>query len=112
MFSWHTGHRFPAVVSVPEVLVPLHDPGHRRFGFSIVLRPIAGAGRTLPLEVMGIVSGLLVVLSQAGDFWRTSATTPALRYIAIRSYSLYLVHVEAIAVLKRFDVPFFALYFL
>jgi peptidoglycan/LPS O-acetylase OafA/YrhL len=56
------------------------------------------------------VSGILVTLSQASDYWKTAATHPILRYIAIRSYSLYLVHVEAIAILKYFQWTSFLFY--
>lgn len=64
----------------------------------------------LPLLAYAGLSGILVVLSQTNDHWKSSATHPILRYVAIRSYSIYLVHIEAIAVLKYFDWNHFILY--
>ena len=66
----------------------------------------------MPLAGYTLLSGCLVVQSQATQFWKQKASNGILRYIAIRSYSLYLVHIEALAIARRFDDQHFVTYFL
>jgi peptidoglycan/LPS O-acetylase OafA/YrhL len=51
--------------------------------------------------VWTFIFGTLVVVANSSDFWRTRAHVPGARYIADRAYAIYLVHVEAIAVVRR-----------
>jgi peptidoglycan/LPS O-acetylase OafA/YrhL len=43
-----------------------------------------------------------VLLGNSSDFWRTNFRYFPIRYLADRAYSLYLLHVESFAILKRF----------
>ncbi len=78
----------------------------------LILKRYRGEGGDLPLLAYVILSGLLVVLSQTSDFWKDRATHPILQYFASRSYSLYLVHIEGLAIARRFDNGSFPVYFL
>jgi len=69
-----------------------------------------GLDGDLPLTGYMLFSGFLVVQSQATNFWQSTATLPVLRYIAIRSYSLYLVHIEAMTVARRIPIENFFSY--
>jgi peptidoglycan/LPS O-acetylase OafA/YrhL len=42
-----------------------------------------------------------IVLANSNDFWRSSARIPGARYVADRAYAVYLLHVEAIALIRR-----------
>lgn len=68
----------------------------------VIVNRYLGEGGDLPLFVYVLVSGFLVVLSQTTDFWKERATHPILQYFASRSYSLYLVHIEGLAIARRF----------
>ncbi len=76
----------------------------------VMTRRYHGVGGDLPLFVYALLSGLLVVQAQAGDFWRSRATHPLLRYVAGRSYSLYLVHIEALAIVRRLPIESYLLF--
>ncbi len=77
---------------------------------SLFLSRWLNAGFELPLLVYALMSGVLVVLSQASRYWSEHACHPIVRFVATRSYSLYLVHIEAMAALKYFHVSNFLLY--
>ncbi len=48
-----------------------------------------------------------VLLGNSSEFWKTSFRYLPIRYLADRAYSLYLLHVESLAILKRFgDLSF------
>jgi peptidoglycan/LPS O-acetylase OafA/YrhL len=75
-----------------------------------MLQRYRGQHGEMPLSAYGLLSGLLVVQSQASPFWKDRASHFILRYIATRSYSLYLVHVEALALARRLDDGKFVAY--
>lgn len=76
----------------------------------IMLQRFQGKDGSLPLSAYTLLSGCLVIQSQASVFWKTKATHLILKYIASRSYSLYLVHIEALAIARRIDNEHFLLY--
>jgi peptidoglycan/LPS O-acetylase OafA/YrhL len=43
-----------------------------------------------------------VLLGNSSESWKTRFRSPPIRFLADRAYSLYLLHVESFAVLKRF----------
>jgi peptidoglycan/LPS O-acetylase OafA/YrhL len=69
-----------------------------------------GYGGDLPLTFYFLLSGCLVVQSQSSDFWKHRATNSLLKYIATRSYSLYLVHIDALAIARRVNDDHFLIY--
>lgn len=76
------------------------------------LQRYRGEHGEMPLAGYTLLSGCLVVQSQATHFWKQKASNGILRYIASRSYSLYLVHIEAFAIARRLDDGRFLVYFL
>jgi peptidoglycan/LPS O-acetylase OafA/YrhL len=76
----------------------------------MMTRRYHGFSGDLPLLVYALLSGLLVVQAQGGEFWRTRATHPLLEYVAVRSYSLYLVHIEALAIARRLPIESYLLF--
>ena len=48
-----------------------------------------------------LIFGSLVLVANSGDYWRNRFTVPGSRFVADRAYSLYLIHVEAIAIAHR-----------
>jgi peptidoglycan/LPS O-acetylase OafA/YrhL len=78
----------------------------------LALQRYRGEYGEMPLAGYTLLSGCLVVQSQATHFWKQKASNGILRYIASRSYSLYLVHVEALAIARRLDDQHFLTYFL
>lgn len=75
-----------------------------------IWRRFQGVEGSLPLLAYSLISGCLVIQSQANSFWKLSATFPILQYFASRSYSLYLVHIEGIAIARRIDSDHFPVY--
>src|SRR5262249_32877917 len=72
------------------------------FGYEVLLRLNPGRGLPEPdLLVWALGFATLVLLANSSDFWRRRARAPGLRYLAERSYAVYLVHIEALAVVKR-----------
>ena len=106
----HLSIAYPRVFERLKALLPVLLPATVVILLGMFLARYANIPFDLPLLAYAGLSGILVVLSQANDFWRSSATHPILRYIAIRSYSLYLVHVEAIAAMKYFNWNHFIFY--
>ncbi len=45
-----------------------------------------------------------IVLANSSEFWRTRVRSRILAWIALRAYSLYLVHIEAIVMAKKLPV--------
>ncbi len=62
--------------------------------------------------LLAVIFGSWVVLSNASNYWSDMLYFPGANYIATRSYSLYLVHPEILAIQKRvmLDFPFLAFY--
>lgn len=82
-------------------------------GFNVAcrLRPEWGFGDHGPLT-WAFIFGALVLLGNSGDFWNDRLRVPGVRFVADRAYVLYLLHVEAIAILKhapRMDFIYYAL---
>jgi peptidoglycan/LPS O-acetylase OafA/YrhL len=90
-----------ASYAIPVGLVILVFAGVQRY---------RGEGGDLPLTFYYLLSGCLVVQSQASDFWKRRATNSLLIYIATRSYSLYLVHIDALAIARRVNDDHFLIY--
>jgi peptidoglycan/LPS O-acetylase OafA/YrhL len=69
---------------------------------SVLARMNTGLGVTDygPL-VWTAISASLVLIANSNEFWRSEVRFPLTRFIADRSYSLYLVHVEAIFLIKK-----------
>ncbi len=61
---------------------------------------------------LAVLFGTWVMAANASKYWSNIIYIPGSYYIATRSYALYLLHPEALAILKRFfiEVPF-PLYF-
>jgi peptidoglycan/LPS O-acetylase OafA/YrhL len=59
-----------------------------------------GVGDLSTLVWTGI-AGSLVLLANSSDFWRSRLRFRLSRLVADRSYSLYLVHIEAVAPIKH-----------
>jgi peptidoglycan/LPS O-acetylase OafA/YrhL len=78
----------------------------------LALQRFRGEYGEMPLAGYTLLSGCLVVQSQATWFWKQKASNSLLRYIASRSYSLYLVHIEALAIARRLDDGRFLVYLL
>lgn len=53
------------------------------------------------ITAWALISGALVLLANSSQFWKSDLSVPFTRYIADRSYSLYLLHVEAIVIVKK-----------
>ncbi len=51
-----------------------------------------------------LIFASFVLLANSSDFWRWRARVPGCRYVAERSYSLYLIHVEALAIVSWMKV--------
>ncbi len=79
---------------------------------TLALQRYRGEFGEMPLEGYGLLSGCLVVQAQVSPYWKQRATNGILRYIASRSYSLYLVHIEALAIARRSGDQHFLTYFL
>jgi peptidoglycan/LPS O-acetylase OafA/YrhL len=62
------------------------------------LRP---GGRDLSTDAWTLIFASFVLLANSNDFWRWRARVPGSRYVAERSYSLYLVHIEALVLVSR-----------
>ncbi len=58
--------------------------------------------------LLAIIFGGWVLLANANTTWSNKLYFPGAKYIATRSYALYLLHPEILALLKRFfiDIPF------
>lgn len=64
-----------------------------------------------PLEAYTAISCIAVILASRGDWWANRLYVPGAYYVATRSYSMYLIHVEAIAVARRIQNDSFFLLF-
>ena len=54
------------------------------------------------IATWALICGSWVLLAVARPNW-ASREIPAVRYLAERSYAIYLLHLEALAILKRLD---------
>jgi peptidoglycan/LPS O-acetylase OafA/YrhL len=54
-----------------------------------------------------LISAAFIVLANSGPFWATGTQSLVTRYLADRAYSLYLLHIEAIAITKKLGVTNF-----
>lgn len=54
--------------------------------------------------LLAIIFGSWVMLANANDYWSNSLYLPGANYIATRSYALYLLHPESLAILKRYFI--------
>ena len=64
--------------------------------------------------LLAVIFGAFVLVANASDLWRDRLYFPGAYYIATRSYALYLLHPEVLALLRRFGtgipfVPYFAI---
>lgn len=62
--------------------------------------------------VYALIFGSCVVLVSRNVWWQENMYVPGARYVALRAYSLYLLHPEVLALLKRFasGLPFVLFY--
>jgi peptidoglycan/LPS O-acetylase OafA/YrhL len=60
------------------------------------------------LLILSLIFGSFVLVANASESWQRRLYIPGANYIATRAYALYLLHPEALAVLRRLDpeVPF------
>jgi peptidoglycan/LPS O-acetylase OafA/YrhL len=57
--------------------------------------------------VWSLISGAFLVLANSKPFWQFGTKTWLTRFFADRAYSLYLLHIEALTVMKKFSgLPF------
>jgi peptidoglycan/LPS O-acetylase OafA/YrhL len=71
-------------------------------GYDVAARLNPGAGLPgVPLLAWALAFAALVLLANSSDFWRRRARVPGLRYLAERSYAVYLLHIDALAVVRR-----------
>jgi peptidoglycan/LPS O-acetylase OafA/YrhL len=58
--------------------------------------------------VYALIFGSFVVLASRNAWWQEHLYLPGAHYVAVRSYSLYLIHPEILALMKRFGggLPF------
>jgi peptidoglycan/LPS O-acetylase OafA/YrhL len=54
-----------------------------------------------------LISMTWVLLANSSEYWQRQAGCWLTRYIADRSYSLYLVHIEAIVIVKKLELTSF-----
>jgi peptidoglycan/LPS O-acetylase OafA/YrhL len=66
--------------------------------------PLASDWKPLAL---GIIFGTFVLFAASNRWLESMHSLPGARYIADRAYALYLLHVEALVVVKRFAPHFF-----
>lgn len=86
---------------VPMAIAVLAIAAYRRY---------YAAGPDLPPEAWIYVSMVLISLSELNPFFRDSSSNTIIRYIATRSYALYLVHVEGIALVNKFGFKNYWIY--
>jgi len=90
------------VAHVPMAIAVLLIAAYRRF---------YAAGPELPPEAWIYVSMVAISLSELNPFFRNSSSNAPIRYLATRSYALYLVHVEGIALANILGIKNYWLYF-
>ncbi|QDV43244.1 O-acetyltransferase OatA [Stieleria neptunia] len=56
------------------------------------------------LAYFTFISMVLVLFSEYGRWWQSRAHHPLILYLATRSYSLYLVHIEAISLVDKIHI--------
>jgi peptidoglycan/LPS O-acetylase OafA/YrhL len=62
--------------------------------------------------LLALIFGSWVVLANSSDAWKNKLYFPGANYIATRSYGIYLLHPEALSLLKRLSLDInFILYF-
>jgi peptidoglycan/LPS O-acetylase OafA/YrhL len=52
--------------------------------------------------LLSLIFGSWVILANSNDYWRAAIYFPGAKYIATRSYALYLLHPEVLALQKRY----------
>lgn len=63
--------------------------------------------------LLAFIFGSWVVLANTNDAWKNKLYFPGANYIATRSYGIYLLHPEALSLLKRLNLDInFILYFI
>ena len=79
-----------------------------------VARYFPGIGLNDPDNLLlAFIFGSWVILANSNDVWKNKLYFPGANYIATRSYGIYLLHPEALSLLKRLNLDInFILYFL
>lgn len=100
--------RFPAIWRVVE---KLHRQLLLAFLCLIVWAVLSRTGALIspPLVVYTAMSCFAVSFADRSAWWKEQIHIPGAYYIATRSYSIYLLHVEALAIAKRFEFNSLAL---
>lgn len=96
-----------------NVILPLSIIGLIVFIFLFIGRYDSRYGLGEPNNLLlALIFGSWVVLANASEQWKNKLNFPGANYIATRSYGIYLLHPEALALLKRFALDWnFFLYF-
>jgi peptidoglycan/LPS O-acetylase OafA/YrhL len=69
--------------------------------YNVVLRVYPSWGKgDLPITVWCLIFSSFVLLANSGAFWKHKLRFPLFRYLADRSYAVYLLHPEALAIIK------------
>ena len=63
-----------------------------------------------PLAVFTVMSCIAISFAERNDWWKRQIYIPGSYYVATRSYSMYLIHVEAITLVKRLEVNSFVIH--
>jgi len=105
----HMMLNYPAIWKNWMRTLPLHVPLALAVVCIAIYKRYTG-NSNIPPYYWVYVSAILVSLCEANSFFRNTATSSLTRFIAIRSYAMYLVHVEAIAVIRRLGISNYWLY--
>lgn len=79
------------------------------YGFNFWSRWHPGQGiGDYDVLVYAAIFGSFVLLATSSERWKSRLDVPGAHYLATRAYSLYLLHPEVLAIMKRFgpDLPF------
>ena len=75
---------------------------YRGFFYIARYNPQLGVSDPSPLS-LAIIFGIFVIFANSSQRWSESFYLPGANYIATRSYALYLLHPEILALLRRFS---------
>lgn len=70
-------------------------------GYGLTLRATGSAENDLSVAAWAGIAGSWVLLANSSEFWRSKTGWAPARFVAERAYSLYLTHVEALAVVRK-----------
>jgi len=105
VFLAHLNRQYPQVWSrLSAVSLPLAVLGLFLFVYFVVGRYYPMVAIMHPdILVLALLFSSWVLLANSSDKWRAGLYFPGAYHIATRSYAIYLVHPEVLALLKRFS---------